>query len=207
MIKTVHFLCGLLHTYTLVMFMYRFEIKGMTFGVSFSFLALVGFLSLCGGQIKAQLAMCLLCCAFHELGHFAAMLLLGVRPQALILYGGGILIKRKQGIDSSNLTDCVILLAGPLANAMLALLLSLVGLKAAAGYNLFCAVFNLLPFAYFDGGRVASALFPGSAAVGLVKNIIILMFACLVFSVTLMGGLNISLLVTFVYIAVCEVLE
>lgn len=186
--------------------MYSLKIKGMTFGVSFSFLALVGFLTLCKGELRVQLLVCLCCCAFHELGHLTAMLLLGVKAEAVILYGGGMLIRRKIAIDSSNLSDCVILLAGPAANAALALFLALLGLRSAAGYNLFCAVFNLLPLAYFDGGRIADILFPQSAAVELVKNIIILMFACLVFSVTLMGGLNISLLVTFVYIALCEIL-
>ena len=186
--------------------MYQFKLRGMTFGVSFSFFALVGFVSLCSGAMREQLLLCICCCVFHELGHFAAMYLLGVKAQALILYGGGMLIRRQKGIDSSNLTDCIILLAGPLANALLSLLLMLIGFKSAAGYSLFCAVFNLLPFTYFDGGRIAALLFPDSKGLELIKNIIILMFACLVFSVTLMGGLNISLLVTFVYIALCEML-
>lgn len=186
--------------------MYEFSIRGIRLGVSFSFLALVGFLTLCGEGIRAQLAMCLACCIVHEIGHLLAMLYLGVGADKLILYGGGMLIRRKKGLRSSNLTDCIILLAGPLANALLAVLFLLLGMKNASGYNLFCAVFNLLPFSYFDGGRIADTLFPDSKAVSLIKNIIILMFACLVFSVTLMGGLNISLLVTFIYIAVCEIL-
>ena len=186
--------------------MYSIKVKNITFGISFSFLALVGFLSLAGGEAREQLLLCLCCCAFHELGHFAAMVLLGVKADALILYGGGMLIKRKQGITSSNLADSIILIAGPLANALLAFLLLLFGFSGAAGYNMFCAVFNLLPFTYFDGGRIVSLLFHDSRAVEFIKNTIILMFACLVFSVTLMGGLNISLLVTFVYIAVCEIL-
>ena len=186
--------------------MYQFKIKGMTFGISFSFLALVGFLTLCGEDVRNQLALCLACCIVHEIGHLAAMLYLGVPAESLVLYGGGMLIRRKKGINSSNLTDCIILLAGPLANALLALFFLLVGLRSAAGYNLFCAVFNLLPFSYFDGGRIVDTLFPDSKATQLIRCIIILMFACLVFSVTLMGGFNISLIVTFLYIAVCEIL-
>lgn len=186
--------------------MYQLKIKDITFGVSFSFLALAGFVTLCGGQVRCQLLVCLVCCIFHELGHFAAMLVLGVKAECFVLYGGGMLIRRKKGIDSSNLTDCIILLSGPLANALLACLLLLFGHKAAAEYNMFCAVFNLLPFSYFDGGRIADTLFPDSKASRLIRSVIILMFACLVFSVTLHSGLNISLLVTFLYIAVCEIL-
>ena len=186
--------------------MYQLKIKGMTFGVSFSFLALVGFLTLCGDGVRGQLLLCLGCCIVHEMGHLAAMMLLNVKAQALILYGGGMLIRRQKGIDSSNLDDCIILFAGPLANAALAIIFLLIGMRGAAGYNLFCAVFNLLPLSYFDGGRIADILLPDNKAVTLIRNIIILMFACLVFSVTLMGGFNISLLVTFVYIALCEIL-
>lgn len=186
--------------------MYQFKIKGMTFGVSFSFLALVGFLTLFGEEVRNKLALCLACCIVHEIGHLSAMLCLGVPAKGLILYGGGMLIKREKGINSSNISDCIILLAGPLANAMLALLFWILGMYSAAGYNLFCAVFNLMPFSYFDGGRIADILFPYSKLTKLFRALIIIVFACIVFGVTLMGSFNISLLVTFLYIAVCEIL-
>ncbi len=190
-----------------VRFMYSIKVKGVTFGVSFSFLALVGFLSFSAGDMRAQLLMCICCCMFHELGHFAAMLLLGVKAKALILYGGGMLIRRQKGIDSSNSADILILLAGPFANILLAVLLSALGLRNGAGYNLFCAIFNLLPFTFFDGGRIVSLLFSSSTAVEHIRKIFIIILGCLVFLITLLFGLNISLLITFVYISVCEILS
>ncbi|MBR1749496.1 MAG: hypothetical protein IJ740_01260 [Ruminococcus sp.] len=186
--------------------MYEFKIGKHKVGVSFSFLALVSLLTALDSDKKAALIICILCCIVHECGHLLAMLMLGVKPQSITFYGGGILIRRMKGIDSSNFQDIIIYLCGPAANFILSIIFFTLS-RDICSYSLFCGFFNLLPFSYFDGGRALDAAFPLSKAVGAVRIVFIVLLAAFTAAVFAGHGVNLSLLVTFLYIAICELVS
>ena len=185
--------------------LYTVNIGGFKIGVHFSFLALVSLITLLNGEFRIKLYICLGCCILHELGHLTAMAALGVRPRALVFYGGGILIKKPPGSFTSSLSECVILLSGPAANAMTAIISAVFGCKSVVGYSVFCAVFNLLPFSYFDGWRVLDILLPSCRVQFIIRQLLIIILFLLVIFVSFCSGLNVSLVITFVYIVFCEI--
>ena len=186
--------------------MYEFCFGRSKICVSFSFLALISLMTALDTGIRSMLLVCIGCCVFHECGHLCAMLLFGSRPESIILYGGGILIKRRKGMIFSNFQDMIIYLSGPCANFILAFICYLFDHTEICHYSLFCAVFNLLPFSYFDGGRALEALIPFSKLIVVIRAFFILVLALLCSVVFIDNGVNISLLVTFLYIAVCELI-
>ena len=125
---------------------------------TFSFFAVVGLVSALGGAVQLRLAVILLCSLMHELGHIFAMCLFGILPQSLTFYAGGIRLS-ENGLKCSPVRCAVILLAGcavNFASAAVSILLGHRGLFAAV--HLILGGFNLLPFRYFDGGRLYTEL-------------------------------------------------
>ena len=90
----------------------------------------------------------------HELGHLAALRLMGARVERLRLTAFGAELKA----DTRFLPygrEILCTLAGPAVNLLLALLLARVsGDYLLAGANLIQGCFNLLPLPELDGGRV-----------------------------------------------------
>ncbi len=99
-----------------------------------------------------------LAAACHELGHFAALALAGVRVERVRLtaFGAEILADTRFTPYSR---DILCTLAGPLVNLVLALVLAQCGAYLAAGANLLLGCFNLLPVPALDGGRAFYLLF------------------------------------------------
>ena len=113
----------------------------------------------------AWVAMLIPVLLFHELGHFAAMRLLGHRDAriAFIPFLGAATMTSKR--FDKRWHEIVVLLAGPLPGIALGLALYALSralhrpiLLGAAGALLAINVLNLLPLVPFDGGRIVHAL-------------------------------------------------
>lgn len=97
----------------------------------------------------------LMACAVHEAGHLLAIRALGGRVEELRLTGlGAVMIP--QGAFGYG-AECLVALAGPVASLILALLTAPWN-QALAGVSLVLGLFNLLPLAPLDGGRVLGAV-------------------------------------------------
>ena len=93
--------------------------------------------------------------AFHELGHWIALRILGAKAAALRLSVLGAAME----VDSGRLSygrELAAVLAGPAGNLLAALALTAAARgrwPAAVGANLVLCAFNLLPIRPLDGGR------------------------------------------------------
>lgn len=93
-------------------------------------------------------------CALHELGHTAAILALGGRVGQLRLTAAGAALTPERRSMFSYGEEILIALAGPAVSLSLAALLAWRGAYLFAGMNCAAGLFNLLPVAPLDGGRV-----------------------------------------------------
>lgn len=100
------------------------------------------------------LALCL-AAAVHELGHLAALALLGSEVSAISLELTGLRIFCVA--PESACAACFAALAGPLAGVGLFFILRGVGLSQAAEISLWLSAINLLPVLPLDGGRALLA--------------------------------------------------
>lgn len=96
---------------------------------------------------------CLLASLIHEGGHLAAMLAVGVPPQACTIGAFGMRIELGNTLVGYG-RNLFISVAGPLANGLAASALLMAGCPTAAAVHLALAGLNLLPAAALDGGEV-----------------------------------------------------
>lgn len=146
-----------------------------------------------------QLAVILLCSLMHELGHISVMCLFGMPPEALTFYAGGIRLS-DSCLYCGRAKTAAVLLAGCAVNLLCAgisLLLGYAGLFAAA--NLALGLFNLLPFRYFDGGRLYTEL-TGREPPALLRMAALLSAAALTVLSVIRGSIPFSLIATAVII-------
>lgn len=113
-----------------------------------------------GGELILLLA----AAGIHELGHLAAIRLLGAEIRGIRLAVGGMVIDYN-GCRLSYFGDMVTALAGPAASILAAVFFSLVarsqpldGLFYFTGLNLLLGLFNLVPVLPLDGGRAVLSL-------------------------------------------------
>lgn len=98
----------------------------------------------------------LLAAACHELGHCAALRVLGVRVRALRLSALGAELTPAQALPYA--LELPVALAGPCASLLCAALAARWGRFLFAGLSLALGVFNLLPILPLDGGRAVGSL-------------------------------------------------
>lgn len=189
-------------------------VLGIKIRASFSFFAIIAVVVVSDSNVPVLTA--LLCCLLHELGHIYFMCLYGVAPKSIMLYGGGFRIEPNQERLLSKRADVIILLAGCGVNLTLWLFTGIFlpetpMLRAFSDANLVYGIFNLLPFQYFDGGRIADKLFGESHKYATVTayRFIRLGFSCafalVLFYMVFFREMNYSLLLTLVYIVVSEI--
>lgn len=138
--------------------MLTINLKPLRISLTFGFFFILGITTLREHSLGAW---SLLFCILHELGHLAAMLILGAKVSEITFYGAGI------KIISDGISECppphqaVIYLCGPAVNLALAAVLR----GELSEINLFLGLFNLLPLSYFDGGRLAALVLDGKRGV------------------------------------------
>lgn len=185
--------------------LFKLKIKNTTYGISFSFFFVIALVTICSATQTEKLLMTLVSCALHELGHLVLMTAFGSSPQEIVVYGGGIRITPDNKQLSKN-HELAVLFAGPAVNFILCLLSYM-----ANGGGFFCQVnfllgaLNLLPFRYFDGGRILALLANGKVC-EFFRAVFILLSAVAMIHMILHGTVSVSFAATFCFIVLSEVI-
>ena len=175
------------------MFLFVFEVSGVQVKLCFSFFAVICLTCLLGSESGEMLIM-LGCCALHELGHVAAMLLCSCKPTEVTFYGGGIRLGAPRRINSFA-QDVFILASGCAVNFLLAFAGCITAgrLTFFVQTNLLLGGFNLLPIGFLDGGKLIDLLLSPNKAKA-VKAVFAALVAALAVTAMLCGGVSPSLL-------------
>lgn len=189
--------------------MLEFSIKGYKIKLSFSFFAILAVLFFIGNSLAVAAA--LLCCFMHEFGHMIMMHIFSVPISEILLYGGGIKLKSDTERLYSKKSEICVLLAGAGVNIFCFVIFRNF-LTQLAYTSLILGLFNLLPFKYFDGGRVLKLIFEDSVSVYMnsaykvIRSLLILVTISVIVIMIYKGITNLSLIITLIYIVVSEIL-
>jgi len=178
-----------------VIFVLEWKIGRLYLRFTFSFFAVFGLVCAVAGSVQVRLCLILICSLMHETGHIAAMYIFGIRPESLTFCGGGISLS-ENALRCSVPKRAVILLSGcfvDLVSAAVSILLGHKGMFAAV--HIILGVFNLLPFRYFDGGRLYTEL-TGKEPSLLMKAAAMLLLGIIASVSLLHGNIPLSLIVT-----------
>lgn len=134
----------------------HFNFFGISVNLSFTFFALIIFVTATNNT--TEILPCFLCSLFHECGHFAALIFLGEKNIVMNIGFFGGEIKRLDGIKTNYKKECVVHLAGPFINIILAVISRLFLFSELFSINASIGIFNLLPISCLDGGRALNSL-------------------------------------------------
>ena len=189
--------------------MLEFSIRDHKIKLSFSFFAVLAVLFFIGDNFAVITA--LLCCFIHEFGHMIMMHRFSVPINEIMLYGGGIKLVSKTDRLYDKKSEIYVLLAGAGVNILCFFIFK--GFLTQLAYtSLILGLFNLLPFKYFDGGRVLKLIFEDSVSVSMnsaykvIRSVLVLVTICVVIMMIYKGITNISLIITLIYIVISEIL-
>lgn len=188
--------------------MLEFCLKGHKIKLSFSFFAVLAVLFFIGDNFAVVTA--LFCCFIHEFGHMIMMCKFSVPINEITLYGGGIKLKSEQDRLYNRKIEIYVLLAGAGINIMCFFIFK--GILTQFAYtNLILGLFNLLPYKYFDGGRVLKLIFEDSVSIAMnsaykvIRSVLVLLTICVIILMLYKGITNFSLIITLIYIVISEV--
>ena len=105
------------------------------------------------GNYENLLVPLALAIVIHELGHVAAIILLGGTISSLTFNAGGLNISYNSN-SFTYMQDVICALFGPLFGIFAAVIASNLGYKVFGGISLSISVFNLIPVRPLDGGRI-----------------------------------------------------
>lgn len=189
--------------------MLEFKIKDYKIKLSFSFFAVLAVLLFIGDNFAVLTA--LLCCFIHEFGHMVMMHRFSVPINEIMLYGGGIKLKSEQDRLYDKKSEIYVLLAGAGVNILCFFIFK--GILVQFAYtSLILGLFNLLPYKYFDGGRVLKIIFEDSVSISMnsaykvIRSLLVLLTIGVIILMLFKGITNFSLMVTLIYIVVSEIL-
>ena len=174
--------------------MIGFKIAGVRIRIYFGFFAVLMIYLYIGERLGTDVETALCCCLLHELGHLAAMLACGVRPAVISFYCGGISISARGMELLGKAASAFILLAGCTVNLMLSVVSFITGHTELHQINLALALFNLLPYPYFDGGRLITLFFSERTARFVSSAILIFAAVLVVFN----AGISLPVLAVFI---------
>ncbi len=129
------------------------NLGGLKVFFSYPFFAVLTFALMFDADGKKSL--CILASAIHELGHIVAMKVLYDGDIRISLSLFDFCIASDNDIKHTYTNDIIVSLMGPAVNFLLFAIFRLFGICDTFAYaNLLLGVFNTLPLASFDGGRV-----------------------------------------------------
>ena len=185
--------------------LFKLKIKNTTYGISFSFFFVIALVTICSATQTEKLLMTLVSCALHELGHLVLMTAFGSSPQEIVVYGGGIRITPDNKQLSKN-HDLVVLFGGAAVNFALCLVSYMAnGGGFCCQVNFVLCALNLLPFRYFDGGRILALLANGKVC-EFFRAVFILLSAAAMIHMILHGTVSVSFAAAFCFIVLSEVI-
>ncbi len=189
--------------------MLEFVVRDYKIKLSFSFFAVLAVMFFIGDSFAVITA--LLCCFIHELGHMIMMHRFSVPINEIMLYGGGIKLKSETQKLYNKKSEIYILLAGAGVNLLCFFIFK--GILTQFAYtSLILGLFNLLPYKYFDGGRVLKLIFEDSVSIAMnsvykvIRSVLVLFTICVIIIMIYKGITNLSLIITLMYIVISEIL-
>ncbi len=181
--------------------MLEWRLYDIRFRLSFLFPATV--IVLLSLDPRGTAALCLLASLIHELGHITVMLCLRDRPACVTLGVFGMRMERRSMQRLGYGALCAVSLAGPLANAACALVLS----GEAALVHGVMAVTHILPVVSLDGGEALYALLctrlseqQADTVLQICSATVLLPLTVLGVCVLFNGGYNFTLLILCFYL-------
>lgn len=144
----------------------KIRVFGFDFFLEYSFLLMLSFAIIFGAEDIGYL---LLFSSLHEIGHIAALMLVGGKVSRLTLSFYGLALKYDTKL--SNIREIIVILFGPLVNLILYIILK-------DDINLILFALNILPIYPLDGGRIIKILLPdASRIISIVSLIIVTVFS------------------------------
>lgn len=159
-------------------------------------------------------ALCIASSVLHELGHIAALKIAKSAPQKMKIGPGGMKLTDNLLLGKSYKKDITVALSGPAINIISFILLYLLWkifnqnvLLMWSAVSLVIGLFNLLPIAPLDGGRILYSLIcmissPITAhkVITIISTITLLPTATMGFYFLIKSGYNATLLFTSLYL-------
>lgn len=181
--------------------MLTFKLCKVRVELYFGFFAVILFSMLLGSTDTYGVSAALVSCILHECGHLFAMSVLSEPPEKICLYAGGIKIVPPKRIINVRKAEVVILSAGCTVNLIISVISAALGLEKMSMINLALALFNLLPFKYFDGGRLL-ALFVGDR----VRRLFVVLGALSLLALSFIsGGISLAAAAVIVFAAASDI--
>lgn len=192
----------------------NFSVFGVRVEIGFLFTASAAFLLVF--NINDSIKLAIIFSLVHEIGHLAAIILCGEKPERISFGLFGMTIVRKGDITQNYHKEFFTAVSGPLANLTAAAVGVLFYLKCKNEYtlkivavNLIISAFNIMPVFGLDGGRALEAVLKQNfsqdksekilRAVSFFTLVIMMGFG---FYVLISTGYNFSFLAICVYLTV-----